>query len=343
MHCKTPALLGLLLVTLVAPLIAAPQTLPAPASSESPEALLDQALEFAYGLETATAMLWLYRAEAGGDRESAAAARDTLGPQLSARAAFRVGQVLVRGAPDLEASPGEAIRWLRLAHEGGESRACFPLAELLLDGPVALRAPEEAVRLLEEAASRQEGRAFSRLARCLREGIGATPDPRRAAHFESLAAEAGDPEGQYLRGKALLEEGQEEQAWEWLERAALQGHPDATGMTVGHRRQEQIRRRKELSRGTPGPLASLVLYWRPRCPACGVFDPLIQEVAKQQGIPLRRVNIWEPEGSLEAKVEAVRAVPLTYLLDAEGRVLQRLSGARSREDLVEILEGHQEE
>ncbi|MEZ5823718.1 MAG: hypothetical protein R3C97_02925 [Geminicoccaceae bacterium] len=63
------------------------------------------------------------------------------------------------------------------------------------------------------------------------EGLGTDPDPGKAQELVEMAARQGYSVGQYLHGKALLENATDEatrkEAFGWLERAAAQGDKDA--------------------------------------------------------------------------------------------------------------------
>jgi TPR repeat protein len=306
------------------------------AQNTPPKDLMDQAVAHAAGIELATTMLWLYRSEAQGEVH-AAEARKLLEEQLSPKAKLRVGLALSEGSKDVAANPEESIRWLRLAYQEKEEAADFLLALMLLNAYPEEHA-EEAFQLLQGAVERGLDTALSPLARCHREGLGTAKNLERANFYSELAAQANDPEGQFWYAKALMASNKTKEALTWMQKAAFQGHRQARTHLVSFLRTNRERHLEKLSSSPMKQLASLVLYWRPGCPYCTRFDPIIKAVTKERNLPLRAVNIRDPAGTIEADVMEVSSVPRTLLLDEDGRILKDIKGAVSREELEKALD-----
>ncbi len=81
----------------------------------------------------------------------------------------------------------------------------------------------------------------------------------------------------------------------------------------------------------------LVEFWSPRCPACRMMDPLLEDIAneKEGKIMLRKLNADLYKATSEGL--NVFGVP-TYILFCGGKERWRQVGAVSKSQLLEILE-----
>lgn len=80
----------------------------------------------------------------------------------------------------------------------------------------------------------------------------------------------------------------------------------------------------------PGPV--LVDFWRPGCPPCRMMEPQIKSLARE--FTVYRVNGSE-EGSLATEYQ-VYGYP-TFLIFKDGKLVERLPGARPKGELRQAL------
>ena len=84
-----------------------------------------------------------------------------------------------------------------------------------------------------------------------------------------------------------------------------------------------------------GEEPTLVDFWAPWCGPCQMMLPVVDEMAKEaKGYKVAKVNVDE-NSDLAAKFN-VMSVP-TFLLFKEGKVVDQISGAVSKEMLEEII------
>lgn len=100
-------------------------------------------------------------------------------------------------------------------------------------------------------------------------------------------------------------------------------------------------------------------FWAAYCPACAKFAPSLEAVYqkhKETGMFVVGISAGEPQHLLEEKAESlgltyplaisedmldaygITAIPMTYLIDREGRVQSTLLGAQELDRLEEAVE-----
>lgn len=81
----------------------------------------------------------------------------------------------------------------------------------------------------------------------------------------------------------------------------------------------------------------LVDFWASWCPSCKMVEPVIAELAvKLEGrIKVGKVNIDQNPGV--GAMFGISGVP-TFILFKEGKVLKRETGARSKQQLLKMIE-----
>lgn len=81
----------------------------------------------------------------------------------------------------------------------------------------------------------------------------------------------------------------------------------------------------------------LIDYWASWCMPCSMVSPIIDEIAEEYSSKLKvcKVNIDE-QGELASRA-AVVSIP-TVMLMKDGKVLERIVGARSKDEYEETAE-----
>ena len=146
-------------------------------------------------------------------------------------AARTLGQLLVQ-RPDVD-SVREGQRWLIRAAQKDDGQAQLQLGKLLFKGAPGLIADPLAARpWLESAVQRGQPGAAHYLGLLFRQDLAGQPrKPAEALRWLERAARAGFADSQFLLGQMLLTgdgaEPDPARAWEWIEAAAEQDHPEA--------------------------------------------------------------------------------------------------------------------
>ena len=79
----------------------------------------------------------------------------------------------------------------------------------------------------------------------------------------------------------------------------------------------------------------LVDFWAPWCGPCQMMEPIIEEVAKEtKGVVVGKVNI--DENPKLAEKYNVMSIP-TFLLFKNGKVVNQIVGAVSKEALLQMI------
>lgn len=81
----------------------------------------------------------------------------------------------------------------------------------------------------------------------------------------------------------------------------------------------------------------LVDYWAPWCMPCSMVSPIINELSDEYSSKIKvcKVNIDE-QGELASRA-AVVSIP-TVMFIKDGKVIEKLVGARSKDDYEEAIE-----
>jgi len=100
-------------------------------------------------------------------------------------------------------------------------------------------------------------------------------------------------------------------------------------------------------------------FWGAYCPACSDFAPVLQKVYenhKDEGLLVFGIGAGEPEEKLQEKADSlgityplaisseaarafhVRAIPMTFVIDREGRVAASLLGSRDLEVVEQTIQ-----
>ena len=143
--------------------------------------------------------------------------------QGHAMAQNMLGRCLEHGwgcAPDLVA----AVQHYRQAAERGLDWGMYNLANLLATGRGVGQDHAAAFSLYRRAAGLGHAKSMNLVGRYLDEGVLGAPEPQAALEWFRRSAEGGDFRGQFSYALRLLEQGQREQASEWLEQALAGGN-----------------------------------------------------------------------------------------------------------------------
>jgi thioredoxin 2 len=83
----------------------------------------------------------------------------------------------------------------------------------------------------------------------------------------------------------------------------------------------------------------LVDFWAPWCGPCKVIGPVLQEMAKEHDARLKIAKINTEENQSIPGQHGIRSIP-TLLLFNKGALVDRITGARPKEELEAWLRGH---
>lgn len=131
----------------------------------------------------------------------------------------------------VKASEGEAIRWYFEASQQGVQEAKSWLGRAVLSGKIIAPGNLEKANWLQAVADEGDVAAYAPLADLYMIGQGVRLDEERAFAYYKKAAQSGDGDSQfklfslYRQGKGVSQN--EQRARFWLEEAAKQGHGDA--------------------------------------------------------------------------------------------------------------------
>jgi thioredoxin 1 len=84
--------------------------------------------------------------------------------------------------------------------------------------------------------------------------------------------------------------------------------------------------------------AVMVEFWAPWCGPCKVFGPIVDEIAGDYRGKLKVVRINVDEQQATAAQFKVSAIPTTVILDRDGRVVQRVTGLTSKQELSSLID-----
>lgn len=82
-------------------------------------------------------------------------------------------------------------------------------------------------------------------------------------------------------------------------------------------------------------MKAVIEFYRNGCTPCRVMKPLVRELSKKHGVPLKQVEVTH--GIHEAQLYNVKSVPTLVMLEGE-REIKRLVGAVSRKELEHFFE-----
>lgn len=84
---------------------------------------------------------------------------------------------------------------------------------------------------------------------------------------------------------------------------------------------------------------TLVDFWATWCPPCRMLGPIIEEVANEVGDKYKIVKVDVDQANETASKYGIMSVP-TMVIFKEGKEIERLVGARPKEEIITILENH---
>ena len=82
-------------------------------------------------------------------------------------------------------------------------------------------------------------------------------------------------------------------------------------------------------------MIKLIDYWAVWCGPCKIMDPIIEELEKEMGLEVERINVDEkPE---LASQNGVMSIP-TYVILKDGKEVGRRIGVTPKAELVKLLQ-----
>jgi len=81
----------------------------------------------------------------------------------------------------------------------------------------------------------------------------------------------------------------------------------------------------------------LVDFWATWCPPCRMLGPIIEEVAKETGDKYKIGKVDVDQANETASKHSIMSVP-TMIIFKDGQEVDRLVGARPKEEIIETLE-----
>ncbi|MGH7232319.1 MAG: tetratricopeptide repeat protein [Nitrospiraceae bacterium] len=116
-----------------------------------------------------------------------------------AAAQHKLGSMYWFGAEGIQQNPAEAVRWYRLAADGGNTEAQVDLGILYTEGRGVPQNSSEALRLFRAAAEKGNARAQVKIGKMYEDGRGVPRDFVQAHMWWNLAGAHGDKQGWALR------------------------------------------------------------------------------------------------------------------------------------------------
>ena len=86
-------------------------------------------------------------------------------------------------------------------------------------------------------------------------------------------------------------------------------------------------------------MIKLIDFYADWCAPCKIMDPVIEEIEKELGgkLEVQKIDV-DKNSDLQAKYN-VFSIP-TYVIEKDNREVERLVGARPKQQLVDILNRH---
>ncbi len=86
-------------------------------------------------------------------------------------------------------------------------------------------------------------------------------------------------------------------------------------------------------------MLKLIDFWANWCPPCKAMTPIVEEVAKELGGKIEVVKIDVDREQGKAEKYEIFSIP-TFVLEEEGKEVDRLTGARSKREFKDWVEKH---
>ncbi|MGC4377624.1 thioredoxin [Fictibacillus sp. Mic-4] len=82
----------------------------------------------------------------------------------------------------------------------------------------------------------------------------------------------------------------------------------------------------------------LIDCWAPWCGPCRMINPILEEIHEELGVKIVKVNADDNEDFISR--QQVLGIP-TLLLFKDGQLVDRITGFRPKEQIIEFLKSHE--
>lgn len=150
-------------------------------------------------------------------------------------------------------------RYLKLA-EAGSRQGMLNVGNMYAQGQGVPQSHEKALYWYRRSAEAGDAISMAEVARAYDEGLGIAPDPEQAMIWYRRSAEKENPDAQWILGKALYDQGQEQEGLSWIRTAAQRGgQPTAQQFLAGLAEPQSRASRQPTPQQRDAVLATLAL------------------------------------------------------------------------------------
>ncbi|GAB4289271.1 MAG: hypothetical protein Kow0067_15210 [Coriobacteriia bacterium] len=86
---------------------------------------------------------------------------------------------------------------------------------------------------------------------------------------------------------------------------------------------------------------TFIQFYDPECPFCQKMEPIIEELRAEYEPKIEKfeiINVATEEGLAKAEEYGVFITPTFFILDQDGEIIDKISGATTKENMVDFVE-----